>query len=113
VDFIRIIVVWAKVFKLDNNPVFMELDEIKAMGLQRGQVIEIVYEGKQEPLETRWGQFRGIVELPEGMTEVPERYRGNGPEPPFVRIAHRLDKNGCSREVERYVPSEIRMLKPF
>ena len=94
----------------------MKLADIKAMNLRTGQHVEIRYPDEYGNLETRCGWFYQLAELPEGMTEIPQEYKTSYPiEPPFVEIAHKLERNHCPIDVVQYVPDKIywlRELKP-
>lgn len=89
----------------------MRSEDIKAMNLRTYEPVQIRYPDEQGKLETKLGWFMRLFELPEGMTEIPNEFRDNYPiKPPFVEIAHKLDRNYCPKELARYVPEKINWL---
>ena len=94
----------------------MQIEAIKAMNLKHGQHVEIRYPADDGNLETKCGWFQQLFELPDGTTEIPPEYKASYPiKPPFVEIAHRLDRNHCGKDVVQYAHDKIywlRELKP-
>jgi len=94
----------------------MELNDIKALNLKQFQHVEIRIKTDAGELETKCGWFMQLMELPNGMKQIPPEYKSSYPiEPPFVEIAYKLDRNHCGKDIVQYLPEKIfcmRVLTP-
>ncbi len=84
----------------------MELEEFERQDIVRNDVVEYtIIVPETHNTQTTIAYFREIQK-----EEIPEEYKKDHKQPPFISVAHMKERNGCFRDFEELLLEEIRYI---
>jgi len=84
----------------------MRLEEFREKSIVRNDVVEYtIINPETNDSQTRIAYFDGFQE-----EEIPEEYKKDHKQPPYITLAHAKERNGCFRDFEELSLEKIRYI---